>query len=275
MKAGWNHPVMSKKLSRNERIGAGSLIVAIISLPLALLLPEVRQWVHLEKKTAIGDAAIIPTPTIPENPKPTSTTVVNPPVKTKQRLKTINHHGDNNVPGNIVTGNGNVTGHDNQVNSPAPIFVGPGSIGITGGIVSNPTVNNFGPLARRIRSDSRDDVIAILKDKAFKIDIAYVPGDETFQFANDMYGLVKEAGWQIGGFDLVALQTPWRGVRVDYYESGSDSIPLGARVTVPAGSPAEALIRALMKAGIRNISVHPNEEDPRDSIRLLVAPYPG
>jgi len=253
----------------------GTLIAAIISLPLALLLPEVRQWMHLEKKPAIANAATVPTPTIPENPKPTSTTVVNPPVKTKQGVQTTVHHGDNNVAGNNVTGNGNVTGHDNQVNSPAPVFVGSGSIGITGGTVTNPTVNNFGPPVRRIHPENRDDVIAILKQKPIKIDIAYVPGDETFEFANDMYGVLKEASWQIGSFQLVELQTPWRGVRVDYYESGSDKLPVGRRVAVPKDSSAGALITALMKAGIRNISVHPNEEDPQDSIRLLIAPYPS
>ncbi|MGB9245677.1 MAG: hypothetical protein WCC03_20185 [Candidatus Acidiferrales bacterium] len=114
-----------------------------------------------------------------------------------------------------------------------------------------------------------------MKQKPIKIDIAYVPGDETFQFANDMYGILKEAGWQIGGFQLVELQAPWRGVRVDYYEAGSDKLPVERQVAVPKDSSAEALIKALMRAGIRNISVHPNEEDPRDSIRLLIAPYPG
>jgi hypothetical protein len=154
------------------------------------------------------------------------------------------------------------------------VFVGPGSIGITGGTVTNPTVNNFGSPVRRIRPESRDDVIAILKQTPIKIDIAYVPGDETFQFANDMYEILKGAGWEIGSFQLVELQTPWRGVRVDYYEAGSDKLPVGRRVTVLKGSPAETLIEVLMKAGIRNISVHPNEEDPQDSIRLLIAPYP-
>ncbi len=146
---------MSKKFSRNERIGVGSLVVAVIGLLLALLLPEVRQWMHLEKKPTIADAAIIPTPAIPENPKSASTTVVSPSVKAKQRVQATIHHGRNNVDGNNVTGNGNVTGHDNQVNNAAPIIVGPGSIGITGGTVTNPTVNNFGSPARRIPPDSR------------------------------------------------------------------------------------------------------------------------
>jgi hypothetical protein len=197
----------------------------------------------------------------------------NPPSKTKQHSR-VAVHGDNNVAGNNVRGNG-ITGHDNYVTAPAPIFVGPGSIGITGGTVTNPTVNNFGPPARRIRPENRDDVIAILKQKPIKIDIAYVSGDETFQFANDMYEALKEAGWRMGGFNQVVLMTPWRGVRVDYYESGGNKLPVERLVTVPKDSSAETLIKALMKAGIRNISVHPNEEDPQDSIRLLVAPYPG
>jgi hypothetical protein len=206
---------------------------------------------------------------IHEDSHPAPTTAPNPQLKSKHHA-----HGDNNVAGNSVTGNGNVIGHDNQVNNPAPVFVGPGSIGITGGTVTNPTVNNFGPPARRINPESRNDVIAILKEKPSKIDIAYVPGDETYQFTNDMYEILKGAGWQIGSFQLVVLQTPWRGVRVDYYEAGSERIQDGARVTVPEGSSAEAMIKALMKAGIRNITVHPNEKDPQDSIRILIAPYP-
>lgn len=267
---------MSKKLSRNERIGVGTLVVGILSLPLTS--PEVRQWLHLEKRPVVverasGLGAASTMPIIHEDSHPAPTTAPNPPSKTKQHSR-VAVHGDNNVAGNNVTGNG-ITGHDNYVTAPAPIFVGPGSIGITGGTVTNPTVNNFGPPARRIRPENRDDVIAILKQKPIKIDIAYVSGDETFQFANDMYEALKEAGWRMGGFNQVVLMTPWRGVRVDYYESGGNKLPVERLVTVPKDSSAETLIKALMKAGIRNISVHPNEEDPQDSIRLLVAPYPG
>ena len=71
--------------------------------------------------------------------------------------------GNDNVDGNNVAGSGNVVGNNNNVTTPAPMIVPPGSIGITGGNVTNPTVNNFGTTEWHL-SDSQKAALGVFAD---------------------------------------------------------------------------------------------------------------
>jgi hypothetical protein len=134
-----------KAWSRGDKIGFGSLLVGIVAVVIALLIPEVRVWLRLQKPVAPPSAVSTskpPHPLVIPSTQPTAEPP--PPPKVNQHSKS-NVKGYSNVVGNNVTGSGNVTGNNNQITVPAPVIVEPGSIGITGGTVTNPTVNNFGP----------------------------------------------------------------------------------------------------------------------------------
>jgi hypothetical protein len=117
-------------------------VISIVTLVLCgifipIFLPEIRIALHLDKPHP--PPATAPPPKAPPIFKylPLDATA---PSQIIQHSRSV-VSGNANVAGNNVAGNGNVTGNNNQT---APIIVEPGSIGITGGIVTNPTVNNFG-----------------------------------------------------------------------------------------------------------------------------------
>src|SRR4029077_2688063 len=99
---------------------------------------------HVSSAPAPQNAASPPSVAVHDPP---ATSALTGPAK-KKPVKT---KGNGNTSGNDVRGNSNTVGNSNvvgingQVNQ-APVNIGPGSIGITGGTVTNPTVNNFGPL---------------------------------------------------------------------------------------------------------------------------------
>ena len=139
-----------RKWSSFEKWGTGIAVTTLVVASfLTILVPEVRIWLRLEKPLASLTAASTPTST----PKSANPVVPISPPAAEPTPKVIQHSnihvkGNKNVVGNTVTGNGNVLGNNNQVSMPAPVIVAPGSIGITGGTVTNPTVNNFGPPPR-------------------------------------------------------------------------------------------------------------------------------
>jgi len=106
-------------------------------------------WLRLEKpKPAVlpSDQSLRPQ-TIPASPSAPSEATPSAERQTGTKPQTNQHAkskvtGNSNVAGNNVAGNGNAVGNNNQT---APTANAPNGIAITGGTVTNPTVNNFGP----------------------------------------------------------------------------------------------------------------------------------
>jgi hypothetical protein len=132
-----------KPWSRGDKIGFGSLVVAIVGLVIALLFPEVRIWLHLEKKPAESPVAapkVGPLPAESSAAEPTLAPTLTPTTK-----PTVTQHskaavkGDRNVAGNNAAGNGNMVGNNN------PVAVAPNGIANAAPNFGNQTVNNLGP----------------------------------------------------------------------------------------------------------------------------------
>lgn len=122
------------------------IVLASLTWLSTFIIPEVRVWLHLEKPVAPPPAVSTSKPTNPVIPPSRPAAEPNPEPTPK---KVIQHSGtkvkgNQNVAGNNVAGNQNIVGNGNQVTTPAPLTVGPGSIVVNGGIVNNPTVNNLG-----------------------------------------------------------------------------------------------------------------------------------
>jgi len=132
--------------TRAERIGFWTLIVAILVGIAALITPEIRRTLGLEKKNPTA-APTSPVPTkspigssnSPATPNPEKQT---PPVKQQGNKTSVK--GNGNVTGNKVSGTGNAVGNNNQIAAPGTkIINAPNGIVIgDGSTVINPTVNN-------------------------------------------------------------------------------------------------------------------------------------
>jgi hypothetical protein len=85
--------------------------------------------------------------------------------------------------------------------SPSSTINAPNGIGIAGGTVIQPTVNNnFAPVARRISRDQHTTVVASLSKTPGKVLIWAVNTDnDALLFADDLYRVLKEAGWRMQG----------------------------------------------------------------------------
>jgi hypothetical protein len=131
-----------KPWSRGDKIGFGSLVVAILGLVIALLFPEVRIWLHLEKKPAS-----LPVVAPKSEPIPAVSSTAEP---TPTPMPTVNQHskavvkGNRNVAANSVAGNGNVAGNSN------PVAIAPNGIANAAPNFGNQTVNNMGPPESKI-----------------------------------------------------------------------------------------------------------------------------
>jgi hypothetical protein len=140
-------PVMTKTpWSRNQKIAVWGVCIPIILAVLSLFSPEVRRLVGLEKPIAPSTPlARIETP--PSSPPQILPTVPNPKPsngRTAQQAK-AKVRGNHNVAGNNVNGSENVVGDNDHITASQVQISAPNGIAIDGGIVTNPTVNNFGP----------------------------------------------------------------------------------------------------------------------------------
>src|ERR1700722_20751335 len=110
----------------------------------AFFIPEVRYFLHLEKRPEATHTAVSSPPAAPpQTPPPQTLTTDQPKLGSGRRFlkipaseKTVTRvKGNDNVAGNNVGGSNNVVGNGNQT---APTAVAPSGIAISGGVVRNP-----------------------------------------------------------------------------------------------------------------------------------------
>jgi hypothetical protein len=112
----------------------------------AFVVPEVRQFLHLEKRP---EARAIEAPSFSAPSKTTYTATTEPPGRqptTSEKIpvtqKARSHtKGKDNITGSNASGDRNVVGDNHQTG----VAIAPNGIAISGGNVTNPTVNNFAP----------------------------------------------------------------------------------------------------------------------------------
>ena len=132
---------MTRKWRKEEkRWAVGGLAIPILIGLLAFFQTDLRKLVGLDKPTQI----VVPAPTQPKPPSQTdspSSASLQPKQQSNNNVK-----GKKNVVGNNVSGKGNVVGNGNQVSQGnSSVTNVPGGIVNNGGMITNPTVNNFPP----------------------------------------------------------------------------------------------------------------------------------
>jgi hypothetical protein len=195
---------MEKKWSRGDKLAVGGLLLAAVATIAAIfVVPEFRQFLHLDRpQTARAEAK----PTQNANPQSTppvqSTEPSNAeprkpdtskPKKPTQKTKT-HVTGNDNIAGNNISGDNNVLGNNNQT---GPTANAPNGIAIAGGTVTNPMVNNFVPQQRRLTAEQQSQVANCLgQTGASSVFVAFAQHNfEAQTYSDDFVAALKAGGW--------------------------------------------------------------------------------
>lgn len=135
-------------------------------------------------------------------------------------------------------------------------------------------VNNFAPPSRRIAAEYRQTVIDALKPNPGKIDIHYAMGDEPNRYAQDLYGVLKSAGWDCSPpWPVMIPGEQWKGMVVRYHAEKAANP--GESVSPPTNTPVAALLQAIVAAHLRKgVMLNPDPTQPEGSIELVISTYP-
>ena len=245
---------MSKKLSRNEKIGAYALAIAVIGLAVVILLPEIRALLHLDKPVAAVGPVTPPAqiaPTLPEVKPADKSPATTPHVKG-------GHH-----------------------NSPAvgTITQGPGSITQIGGQGNRATIiGTITPTPRVLLPDQSLDLTNAVRPYPATILILYVQNDdEAYRFAKQIGDALTNAGWTLkqpvtaamyfseGGGPLYGMKLGWNG----------PAIGPGQRVDLDATTSWGSLGRMLNRYFREDFTVLPSPNTDANLIRLDVFRNPN
>jgi hypothetical protein len=118
-----------------------------------------------------------------------------------------------------------------QVNPPPATIVNsaPNGIAISGGNVQNPTVNNYGPLARRLSQQQKQELADCIGQKIGQFGVVSIPNSESQTYAQDWLDVFNAAQWV--NENLENKQPPIETVMI---MRGFFS---GIRITVHDGTP--------------------------------------
>ena len=108
-----------------------------------------------------------------------------------------------------------------------------------------------------------------------KVSVQSVVNDqEAYRFAAQMFKLLNNAGWEMQDHGVRIFMIggePWTGVTVRFH--GNAAAP-GTLVDLDDRTPPGCIMRALMKAQIKNLSAQPVPEQPEGTVMLLVSSLP-
>jgi len=205
--------------ARGERIAAWTLGIAVVAIVVSFFVPEVRQFLHLEKPAKAARTEVTPPATttgtasqpIPstQNNEPSKQEPPKPEQSKTKKAQGTTQKTTTKVKGNDnVAGNNNVTGNGNQA---APSAVAPNGIAITGGSVQNPTVNNFAPtpphVTWKMTNNEKGVIVSINSDKMFSNAMFTVTCDSPCKYASMNMGVyammsterqVNDRTWEFG-----------------------------------------------------------------------------
>jgi len=143
----------------------------------------------------------------------------------------------------------------------------PNGIAIGGGIVTNPTVNNYSPLSRRLTADQKNNLKAAVSATKARIIIWFFNGNDTQRLAQDLYDVFQEAGWEM------ATPHPEGAIQVDPQKCDIGLFLPASSANEPASAAAIAVVTA-MKSPWMHLLVGTGLSDnvPEGSVKLVVGP---
>jgi hypothetical protein len=266
--------------TRKEKLAVGGLILTTVAIIFALLNHEIRHFLHLEKQQSaqVEMKPISPAPqparTI-QNPEPLKPEASEPrKIRRTAQTTTTQVKGNGNVTGNNTSGDNNVTGNNNQTGATANA---PNGIAITGGTVTNPTVNNINtaPPPRRLTNEQRLLLKDCLKGNAGSFIVGAIANNsEAYRYALDFSEVLSDAGWKnewpaptatfmIGG-------GMWSGVHVSVAGTWDEKMK---RASMADGSSEMTLLNCLNQGRIVAAGIV-DKDRKTGSIRIDVSDEP-
>jgi hypothetical protein len=110
---------------------------------------------------------------------------------------------------------------NNSLQHPETVINASQGIGISGGIVSNPTVNNLGLPDRHLLPEQRNAIIVSLKDKPCKIIMGALTNvEDAMKYAAELRNAFRAGGCVVQDFMPIVINSEggWYGVKVIYHD---------------------------------------------------------
>jgi hypothetical protein len=269
---------MNKRWKRSDQFAVASLIVAVAGTIAAIfVVPEFRQAARLEgpsePRTAASEGV--------QSKLSEGTTAAEPREHEASRRAETGH--DKKTPRRALVPREQLHDQQEPRNDSrglpgAPITTAPNGIAISGGNVTNPTVNNLGPPPepeRHIPDEKRAELISWLSQSHGTITINAHPRDaKAFKFAEEWRDIFAAAGWDMkyNGriHEYMVGSQAFAGVVIIYH--GDKPAP-GVEAEVPSSGPEMYAAKALASVpGSDNILLGPRPDQPEGSIVILLGP---
>ena len=157
---------------------------------------------------------------------------------------------------------------------PAQVVDAPNGIGSVGGVIVNPTVNNFAPLSRRLPESAKASLVSCLSKHPGYVAIVTWGGQtaEAHALAEDWLDVFKQAGWDVdGGIGIEYSSGTIVGTEIQY--PGTSNPPAeNSRLDLdtPGGSAAYCISTTrLPGAGPGHLAPIPGQRS--DLIQIVIA----
>jgi hypothetical protein len=156
-----------------------------------------------------------------------------------------------------------------------------GGIPIVGnqGTVSNPTVNNYGPLPRHLLDQTKNQLIECLTKKPGRFSISAVANNgEAYKYAQDWREALVPSGWQIEHKDIpiqifsIGGET-WSGMRINVH----DASPTEGQMSLADDSPERNFSQCLFSMTGEfpgGGKIIPYKDVPTGSVRIYISDQP-
>jgi hypothetical protein len=154
------------------------------------------------------------------------------------------------------------------VGGPAEIInSAPNGIAIAGGTVTNPTVNNYGLMSRRLTANEENNLQAALSSSKARVIIWFFGGDDTQRLAQDFYDVFHGAGWEMAApYPEGALQVEPQKFDIALFLPASTANEPASAATIAVVDAMKALQMHL------SLAIGTSANIPGGSVKLVVGP---
>jgi hypothetical protein len=156
-----------------------------------------------------------------------------------------------------------------------PNVSAPNGIAIGGGTVSNPTVNNFVPPARRLSEEQREILVSCLKTVPGKFTVSAIANSgEAYRYAQDWSEVLSSAGWTneqpVPVMTMMIAAGMWSGVRFSLPGTWDDATQ---HASIAVGSPEKKALECVNSAHVAGAAI-PYKDMETGRIRVDVSEHP-
>ncbi len=182
--------------------------------------------------------------------------------------------GNDNVTGNNAAGLRGVVGNNNRVTTASPVVnIAPGGIINNGGVMTNPTVNNFRPSPRRLTAEQQQQLSEAVKATPSDVIVWAVGGDnEAWDLGADICKALERAGWKVenGGVQAMIPGGPLYSDLAVFVNPDDGQIIAGEQIHLN-NQAAYNLVMQLRSLNF-TVGVSVSDRVPKGSVKIVLGP---